>query len=587
MASDDTTVVPVHPVFTVWAGSDPAENTLRIPTATVWQNLARERSMAEAVMVVDLRFGGSTGQVRVRVATMPLRSVATDGTDHSALGALMDEPPLSADLRLGEATSSARSLTLTLDASALRPMRLIRSGLYLSGVAEVALEMLDPDRPGSTLGYDQRLVVMRGLIDGVRFGAVQLDVLNGTESASSPNRIGRGVEIAELEVVDPREVVQTRLPPWIVDSDGRRWATPHPSAIGQRYPWLVNGYTNIPAVRVTAVAVGGNDFVFAYGTNWNVTSVRVNGVVYASGDLVYGWTQIQGTDGIGTPYSAIRFTVGATVWADSGAVHVTVQQAAAVGVLEVIRQTLAVASPLGELGLNPRMFGESAARFDAIVGAPQILANSGRGASEAAALDWIEGGLLASYPMVSMAWEDGAYGPVVADWRLPPVAEFIVGTVPLLDRASLVQASPVAEVWNEFLLRYDYDPLEDTYGAVASRNAQNSDLCAASQSLVGRRDAPVIESPYITDSGTANAVLDWLVTHRAQPSYLVEYEALGSAWLTVRRGDPVRLTDDDFGWVRERALVENTEYRTGRVVLRLRVFIHLVDVGGAALSVAL
>jgi hypothetical protein len=132
--------------------------------------------------------------------------------------------------------------------------------------------------------------------------------------------------------------------------------------------------------------------------------------------------------------------------------------------------------------------------------------------------------------MVSMVWEDGAYGPIVTDYRSRPTAKFVVGAVPILDRVSEVQTSSVSDLYNGFIIRYNYDPLLDAYSGFVTRDRTNSDVCAYSETLVGRRDFEVLESPYIIDETTANFIADWLVAHYAIPSYLVEYEALPVAF---------------------------------------------------------
>lgn len=587
MSGGVLSLIEVAAVFKRWQSADWSRGANRVPDLAALRETARDPMWREVVMCIDIVFGGSVGGVCYRVATVPWASQDAAGVDHSAVAALVEEPSLSLDYNVGEGASSARSVTITLDARVIRPMDLLRSGVFLSGIAEVSLEMRNP--AGGAADYDNRIVLIRGLVDGARFGAVLPASLVREASATPGPRELLASEIFEVEIVDPRDITQTKLPPWIIDSDGIRFATPHESAIGARFPVVLNGYTHIPAVRTTNVPVGGNDFLFAYGTGFAVdaaTGVAVNGVTYSSGDAVYAWVLFEGIDGVSTPYSAIRFTVGGTAWAVSDAVHVIATRADNLRVIDAIRTLCSDYSAFGESGINQRMFSESATRIAMLGAPPQVLVNSGASSSETTAIDLIEQGICASYPMISMAFEDGGYGPIVTDFRLAAVADLVVGTMPLLKRTSLVQASNVSEIQNEFTLRYAYDPLLDVYARVVTRGAANSDVCAYSRALVGQRDAGIIESPYIFDDASANYVVDWMVAHFAQPSYLVEYDAVGSAMLTLRRGDPVTLTDAEFGWVRQSATIDRIDYQRGHCAVTLRVWMRLVDVGGAALSVA-
>jgi hypothetical protein len=175
--------------------------------------------------------------------------------------------------------------------------------------------------------------------------------------------------------------------------------------------------------------------------------------------------------------------------------------------------------------------------------------------------------------MLSMVWENGGYGPIVTDRRLPPTAHWHVGRDVLLDRDTLVEESPKADLVNDFVLRYDYDPLLDVWNGVLVRGSFNSDVCRFSQQLVGKRDGQPIDAPYITDPELAAYVIDWLVDHLALPSYVVDYVARPDVLLRYRRGDRVDLTDDDFGWQRVPATIQAIRYQRGKAVVTLRVWL--------------
>jgi hypothetical protein len=552
-----------------WSSFDSARQSGgRLPV--YWRDILNaDPYMRNVVMVIELVFGGGFGVSPIRVSTNPVRSLSgLAGSRHDAVAVLMGEPDFTQEYVVGQGTSTARSVSLTLDPRLVNPAELIARGMILAGIGEVSLEPIDRESD-----HDRRYVLLRGdMGGGVRFGAVVLD--------------DKGREVIDVEIVDPKETVGTKLPPWVVDDD--RFDTGvHISAQGERTPLVVNGYQRIPAVRITTTSPGEQSFIFAWGDLWAVdttTGVTVNGVEKTSGDATYGWSQIATTDEKGIVYSYIRFTNAATVWADSDAVHVTTTATDPLrNIVQVIRHVVEQFTPLGVDGANAQLFADAGARLPLEL-RPQILVNGASGNAAASATDWIETGLLQSYPMLSMIWEGGGYGPIYTDFRTEPLAEWKVGTFPLLDRALLVQEIAKSEMFNEFVYRYDFDPILNVFQKVLVRGAENSGVCEYSRQLIGERHADPIESIYVTDEDEAQFVLDWLVDHKALPSYLVEYEALPRILLEYRRGDTITLTDDQFSWDREPATIEKMTYRRGRVVVGIRVWVRYMNMRGAASS---
>jgi hypothetical protein len=584
----------IAPPFRMWAFSSP--NAGRVPGASFLQN-QQGLYYSDILMVVDLVLGANTQGVRIRLASEPV--YVLDGTqDKSAIAGLLEEPPIVAAYSLGEATSQARSFAFGfLPTADFDLPSLIANGLIPHGIAEVSLHYRRFN--GSASVYTERMVICRGVVSGMTFGG------RYPGKTQTGDRISRGVEAVQFEVVDPRDIVQSWIPPYMVDGPNGRFVNPHPSAIGQRLPIIYNGYPNIPAVRITryvdpiSTGTSNNTFVFAVGDGFTVdtaaltSGVRVNGVQHGSGDTIYSWTQQTVTDTKGIVYSAIYFDTDSAPpgqfdgWKDGDTVQVTVTRpgdAGQLNLMQIIQDICVRYTNIGSQGLNIRLFAEAEAKLMQAVGNPQVLLNGSDSSSAANALDFIETGLLKSYPMVSMVWEDGAYGPIVTDYRSRPTAKFVVGAVPILDRVSEVQTSNVSDLYNGFIIRYNYDPLLNAYSGFVTRDRTNSDVCAYSETLVGRRDFEVFESPYITDETTANFIADWLVAHYAIPSYLVEYEALPVAFFNLRRGDTILLTDDEFSWTEQRATIEAIEYRRGYCKLTLRVWARFLDFNGSAFS---
>ena len=584
--------------FRMWAQRSPVAG--RLPGASFLEN-QQGLYYSDVLMVVDLILGAEAQGVRVRLATEPLwvrDGILSTSPDFSAIGGLIEEPPITAAYSLGEGSSQARSFAFS-----FMPMpdfdlpTMIANGLIPHGIAEVSLQYRRFN--GIYSPYTERMIVCRGVVSGMTFGG------RYPGKAQTGDRLTRGVEVVNFEVVDPRDIVQTWIPPYIVDGDGGRFAMPHPSAVGQRLPLIYNGFNNIPAVRVTrniSIIVSGtsnNTFVFAVGTGYAVdtaaltSGVRVNGMRKGAGDTVYAWTQTTITDSQGIVYSCIEFDTDSAPpgqfddWKDGDSVQVTVTRpgvASQLSLTQIINDICVRYTNIGAQGINHRLFAEAEAKLSQGIGNPQVLVNGSDSGSAANALDFIETGLLSSYPMVSMVWEEGSYGPIVTDFRGTPTAKLVAGAVPLLDRVSDVQTSSVSDLANAFIIRYAYDALLDAYSGIVIRDRTNSDVCAYSETIIGRRDHEPIESPYIQDATTANYVADWLVAHKAIPSYLIEYEALPVAFFNLRRGDTVLLTDDEFSWTEQRATIEAIEYRRGYCKLTLRVWARFLDLGGSARS---
>lgn len=576
-ANHDTGVSSRIGPFTIWALTDTLQRRGRV--SEYWrQILLDDPLMRSVVMVVDLRFGGDLGGYRARLSTIPVHSVSTaTGRDHSAIAGLIEQPSFDQVYEFDNATSSARTISLSVSTEFIDAAKLVQSGIPLFGYAEISLE---PTRRanGVVADYDERLVLLRGDIGGSggpRFGALRTRQ-NGTRQA----------ETLDLQIADPRDSVNAKFPPWIVDNS--RFETINAGWIGERLPLVLNGFVHIPAVRTTTAATGINQqWVFAHDHQWSVAAgdgVAVNGVTYPSGDATYGWAQSSGTDLRGIPFEQITFTNNATVWEDTDVVHVsTTTTNAPLGVVDSIEYLLRRFSPFGNAGLNDELFSTAAARF-ASGSQPQILTNES--STSQSCLKWVEDTFLPSFPMLSMVWESGQYGPILTDFRSSPVAKFVAGTYPLFDRDTLQEELPKSEIQNEFVIRYDYDPMLDIYRQVIIRGAENSDICAYSQAIAGERHRDPIESAYINDADLATYVMDWLVAHRALPSYYLEYQCAPAVWLERRRGDTVLLTDDDFGWSEQPATIERITMQRSQCVVGLRVWVRYIDLGGSALSYA-
>jgi hypothetical protein len=528
-----------------------------------WRDqLRRDPYLRQARMVVELVIGG--GVYRIVSGSGPLTSTSTlDGLTYAATIPMDETPEIDSSIAIGKGESSTRAIQFSIPAHLIRPADLVRDGYLLAGIGEVYLQVDGGD-------HDQRFVIMRGdLLGGVRFG--------------------RATERIEFELVDPRETLgSSRMPPFLIDlGEGSRFASRDlpESSIGQAIPVVLNRFERIPAVRIQDYA-GDRDFLFAHTHGWEVDYVYVNGSLKLSGDVVYAWDLEELFDDYGEPISVISFSVAATAWADGDTVQVSVRKGPPdeYNVIESIAKILEDYTMIGRDGIVPELFSEAARKV--IVAAPRILINGSSEANSANAITWIEGAFLKSFPMISMVWDAGGYGPVVVDRRATPTTDLVAGAHPLLSRlpGESVQESPKEELYSDFVVRYDFDTVSGKFRGAVTRHPGNSAVCAYAKSFVGLRAMEPRECLYFADLEVASFVIDWLVAHYAMPSYLVGYEGTRALLFRVRRGDTIRLTDSDFGWTNEKAVVERVVLVDSGVRVWFRVWPSVFDLLGGSRS---
>ena len=569
MSSRDEYTVSLAPVYTIWQENDRYRQQGRINST--WKSVIdNDTLLKEVKMVIDIRIGGEDGGKQLRISCQPVDLLKVSGNGglhaYSAVPLIEAEPEIKNVYTVGNPTSAARSLSLTINPSLIDPASLIEKGLFLCGFAEVSLAI-------DGLDWAQRHVIIRGdLSGGVSFGGRTKDGQFST---------------MDFEVVDPRQTVASKLPIWVMDIG--RFNSLFSGALGQVYPVIVNGYPHVPCIRTTGAPTGGNKFVVCHGLvdQVLVTETSVNGVYKAPGDADYPHN-IQGdNDNYGVWFTEIAFTGPVTTeWSDSDSVYCRVEKPDQnLSIIGCIREILERYTSFGISGLEPILFSDAEAKIPFGLGDPQICINGSGANNSATGISYIEGGLLESYPMISMIWEKGGYGPIVTDFRSVAQTKFVAGQHPLFDRSSLVQESDKAKICNDFIIRYNYNAMLDQYESVLIRSPNNSTICAYSREMFGYRGGEQIESNTIFDDATAAYVLDWMVAHKALPSYYVEYEGSPTLFFKMRRGDTIEITDQEFGWDEEKATIEKLTYRSGKTIIGLRVWFRYIEYGGEAYTI--
>ena len=540
----------------VYAGWRRGDKGPRGGWSSYWEGILRhDPALRSLRMTIDLVFGGDR---HVRIATEPVTTTSgSTGQVFRYLPALQAEPEVVAEYAVGTAPASLRALSLTVDGRLVDALAMLRERRILAGWAEVSVQVDGGD-------YDQRLVLLRGdMVGGVTFGATE--------------------ELVEVEIMDPETTQDRLLPPFVASSEGFFGIALPDDAVGARYPIVWNGHPAVPALRI---ANGSLSWLACWGHDHEVEEVFAYGQGYASTSPIYPWSVHRIVDAFGVPITQIVMGVGLGPIDDGLAVYARLSRrdGTTLSVLDVLRDLLVSWSLVGPYGVSERLFGAAAAKLPPLL-AVQVFANGAGASNVARAIEFAERVIAADLPMISFAWAGDGFGPVVTDRRRGAVvASLRRGQHPVIDRASAVAESPKADLRNSFTLRYGYDPLLDTFSRVVTRNADNSLLCRISQEAVGLREEGVVEAVSIHDDGTANYVVDWLVEHRALPSYLVDYECFPEVAFTLNLGDNVRISDDRLGWEEEGATVERVAYQRGRAVLSLRVWALYAGLPGGARS---
>lgn len=511
--------------------------------SSYWDNIAkRDPYMRSVVMTVELVFGDGT---TLRLAREPITtSSGIDDSIYEWEQGLVEEPEIAADVQLGSQAASARSLSFSLPSGLVDIAALISRGAMMGGAAEVSLQVDGGD-------YDQRLVLLRGdMAAGVSFG-------NPTERM-------------QIQISDPRMTTSLLIPD--IQVDLARWPNAQESALGSRYPIVINGYPWVPCLRVDNSATL-HYLICKDGRDLDLSAVYVNGVAAAGGYLPA--TRDATRDALGSPVLTIDFGSSGGPWEDNDSVYADVTLSSgkpALSVIKVIEKLLQTYTSLGRAGLNPDLFGFADSQLAGYP--PKILINAS-GDQTVSVLDFVESTLLASFPMVHMVYEGRGMGPIVIDRRQGAgQVTTLTGKLDLLERTTAYTESAKADIYNSFVLRYGFNAQDNTWGNIASRTPANDSMCRVSYGMIGgERPFDPIDSPFIFTDQLANYVLDWLVAHYTVASYDVEWTVLPSTLMRVRIGQNIKYTDPEFSCFTDcQATILGITYSRGKSAIRLKVW---------------
>ena len=525
-------------------------------TSTYWrQYIKSDPNMTNLTTTIEIVFAPDQ---RVFAATEPINSVSSStGRAYQYAPILQSEPEISSSIEIGSSTSKARSFSIQIPNTFVDAAKLIRSGRYLSGFAEVSLQFDGCD-------YDQRIVLMRGEMDsGVTFYPAEGGII-------------------EFSITDPKESSDYPCPPYTVDNSiGGSFPNAPDDSNGARYPLILGEYGLAPCPWVSGTTTEAIVMISYGNTEMQGDVVYIDGEPYTEVDATYGWETHSGVDADGVSFTGIKFNIPASFgdFTENVYVPTAAGNTTSTNPIDQIKYLVSGFTGLDEGTINQTLFSKARSRSIALNS--NAIINAG-GDNNASALSFIESTMGESFPMICMVWEGNGYGPVIIDREAPVSYELNVEQWPVLGRTSGVTESAKNKVSNDFQLHYKYNAMEDRYSGMVVRNYTNNIMCNISASNCGIRQRSPVSSPYIHDDLTAASVVDWLTAHLSQPHILVSYKCYGIMYLKVTTGDNVKITDPEFGWSSVVATVVGIQYHQGVCSLDLCVWQTYFGISGGA-----
>ena len=490
----------------------------------------------------------------VRAASAGLSLVEPDGTRTRYQPYLLESFELTESYEPGQGGAGGRSATISLPGKIVDCATLLASGLMLAGEAEVSMVF-------DGCPYIERRVILDGdVTGGVTFGAA--------------------AEPVEFGVSDPSGTAATMVTGSVVDTD--RFPSADENALGQRYPLVFNYWAGVDCLQVNGQT--HMICVSALGLTATSFSIYVDGTPYTTADAVWGHTKALATDNRGQSYWAVTFTGTGTITNEMVQAHVNNTETGGEYLHDLIRLLLEGYTTLGRRRIHYGLIGDVLARLGSIK-VIFLVNGSGEGTS-ANAFSICEDRIAKSFPMLTFAWVDGKYGPIVTDGRAPSRADLVEG-VSLLRRVSAVQESDKTDLANRFTVRGCYSPTSQTYTRVATRDSSNSILCSRSEAIVNTRDADTLDADLTFYQHDLEMIVDWRVFHEAVPSYYVEYDVPLLLALRLRPGWNVTLHCPSLGWSGVVGTITMRTLRRGAATLGFTVWWANVvgaNVGGGGAS---
>lgn len=515
-----------------------------------WHEIIKtDPNLTDVYMTLDLIFGG---QKRLFISSTPISTTSSStGIVYNYLPLMQEEPALDGSYTIGDASPSQRTISISLDGRLIEPSKIISTGNSIAGICEISLQKLDGD-------YDNRLVIMRGdMTGGVSYGADE--------------------EIITTTIVDPAYTIDSIIPNDICTKE--TIPTVPDSFVGHRYPLVFENYSGVPCIR-TSDYMYSPTFVVCAGHDHIVTEIYINGNKKLSSDPNRGWGFGQGYDAKGNRILVLKFVPTTIPWEDGDSVYAYVEKQGEQPktLMDTIKEILVRGSLLTEAGFDAHLFGKAEAKLNPTQ--IRCLINGSSENDTATAFSYVESTIGASFPMLSWTFTGRGYGPIVTDRRDDIIVMDLTARQGFLyDRESEVSESSKSDIKNTFTLKYNYDPVNDNYRSIITRNGENASLCKISQEKYGKYEGEVMESVVIYDDRVAEYVINWMVSHYTLPYYYIEYSGSPALMFLLGLGDNVRITDSNINISNAKATVTKIQYEKGQVIVGLQLWLLYENIG--------
>ncbi len=556
-------------------------------------HIKNDPNLERVSFCVDIVLSGGT---RFRLSNKPVS--ATDSASNVVLAfnpVLLDTPSVDSTYTLGSGSASLRSFGITFGNIDFNPWDVIFDYGNLAGWAEISLIADDGD-------WENRFIIMRGdMTGGVTFGAVQEDM--------------------SVEIVDPKYAFDIAVTPYLIISStlegseytrGNFSEAPSESQ-AKRFPLIINDCPNyVPALALRTetpmwiwggssdVSAHSNEWMICFGHKHAASDFAVNKYPH-DGSATWSVHTDQSDSLYGAPYTSIsilnRYVADYSEpepewnwesWKDCTVftkIYNSERNYSPKNAIQIIRSLLEEWSLFTENQLNSELFEVALSKIGPAI--PRGIINGSGESDSSSIIQFIESTLCGEFPMISMTYHGGGYGPIVTD-RFSDVVrgEYTIGQGPIYSRISSYNETAKSSLFNRFTVKYDFDCMLGDYQSVIIRDASNNAWCRMSERMCGTLDKGVIELAYVHDDQTAAYISDWLVGHFALPSYVVEYCASPSVITWLRLGDNIDIYDPDIkdGTEKVRATVEGINYGSSSCSVRLRLWPKFTEYAAGTVS---
>lgn len=538
--------MPVKPLKDIVFREDTPKPYIR----ELWSNMYKEDPFFNDVyMVIDLVFANG---LRHRIATDEIDLLNSLGETIGFCAELSEEPSIEKTIDILSGQAQQRVLSIKLSARKIKPLDIMKEVGLIAGFGEISLIKVGDI-------YENRYPLIKGdMVGGVTFGANE--------------------EFMEIQISDPELSINKLIPEHFISPERNPYASDSSGEWnGDRYPIVLYDYPAVPCLRLSAHTLGP-PFLACEGWSHEVESVYIGSLEreFTANDPIFGvnppsYVVNQAIDSSGGRYTEIDFLYqqGMTPWEDGETVYAKLKHKTMTGsnsIIQLIEVILQRYSNLGNDFIDKLLISNSQRKLNKYLA--KICINGSGSNDTASVTSYIEENICNSFPMINMAYTGFGYAPIVIERRDEIIkAELVRGQNLLFDRVSSLTESPREDIYNIFALKYNYDPISDSYLDIVSLDENNSLLCSRSTAISGKRSYDIIESQIIFDDSTAKSVIMWLENHLTLPHYYVEYEGAPSLYFILSLGDNINLTDDKLGLEKVVGTVTKLQYVKGKCIL--------------------